>query len=555
VLRVHQIPLPLRAGALLAILVLAMPHAMGQIAEPGDSMFMRPAKEGDPSDPLRVRPSRTSPRELAQSRSGAPPNYSYQSTGAGSTGFDATNARTKAKAGQKANAKAGGAARPKGAATARAPAILRPPPPPPNSAAARLPQFQERRGAPGGLTTVPTAATVPVTAASVFPLRRRIIVEDDPFAPTGIHVGAFNVRPAIELTGGYDTNPSRSPGGKPSWFGVVAPEVLVNSNWARHELTASLRGSYSAYQPASDLNRPSLDARVNGRIDVTRDTRLDFEGRFLVGTDRPGSPNIQANLERFPIFTTLGGTAGIGQRFNRLEVTAKALVDRTVYQPSTFVDGSTESNDDRNFNRYGGAVRAAYELTPGVKPYLEVSADRRVHDLALDRFGVHRDSEGGFVKGGSTFEISRILTGEAAVGWITRTYNDSSLPNISGLTFDASLVWLMSGLTTVKLAATTTVDETTIPGVAGIFSRDVSLQIDHAFRRWLIATLKLNAGFDEYVGSPRNDDRYAVSAGIIYKLTREMALRAEYRHEWRNSNVPRNDFVADVFLVGMRLQR
>jgi uncharacterized protein (PEP-CTERM system associated) len=113
----------------------------------------------------------------------------------------------------------------------------------------------------------------------------------------------------------------------------------------------------------------------------------------------------------------------------------------------------------------------------------------------------------------------------------------------------------MSGLTTVKLVATTTVDETTIPGVSGVFARDLTLQVDHAFRRWLIATLRFNIGFDEYKGSPREDDRYALSAGVIYKLTREMALRAEYRHEWRRSNVAGNDFVSDMVLVGVRLQR
>jgi hypothetical protein len=557
--RVRNLPLPLRAGALLAIILLAMPNALAQIVDTADSLFMRPLSEEDLRNPSRLQRPRTPQQKNDQRQIGTLPNYRYQpGTGAGTTGFDSINARAKAKAGQKANAKAGSKAAPKAAygTPPRPPVAAAPPPPSPNSAAALLPQYRDRRGSPNSSqTSVPTAATVPVTAGTIAPLRRRVLVEDDPFAPIGVRVGAFNVRPAIEFTGGYDTNPARTSGGKPSWFGVIAPELLVNSNWTRHELTATLRGSYSAYTPASELNRPSMDARVNGRVDVTDSTRLDFEGRFLLGTDRPGSPNIQANLERFPIFTNLGGTAGIGQRFNRFEVTAKALADRTVYQNSTFVDGSTESNDDRNFNRLGGAVRAAYELTPGVKPFIETAADSRVHDLAIDRFGLRRDSEGGYVKGGSTFEISRILTGDAAVGWVTRSYKDPSLRDINGFTFDASLVWLMSGLTTVKLAAATTADETTIPGVSGVFARDVTLQIDHAFRRWLIATLRFNVGFDEYVGSPRNDDRFALSAGIVYKLTREMAVRAEVRREWRNSNVAGNDFVSNVVLVGLRLQR
>src|SRR5262249_48023249 len=149
------------------------------------------------------------------------------------------------------------------------------------------------------------------------------------------------------------------------------------------------------------------DGRVNGRVDVSGTTRLNFESRFLVGTDNPGSPNIQANLARLPIFTTIGGTAGITQRFNRVEVTAKADVDRTVYQESHFTDGETASNDDRNYLRYGATLRTAYELTPGAKPFVEIAGDSRVHDVSIDVTGVNRDSQGLAAKAGTTFEYSQ----------------------------------------------------------------------------------------------------------------------------------------------------
>ena len=363
------------------------------------------------------------------------------------------------------------------------------------------------------------------------------------------------LRPAAETTVGYDSNPARSATGKSSWFAVVAPELLVNSNWSRHELAANIRGSYTDYESASSLNRPSLDARVNGRVDVTPLTRLDLETRLIVGTDNPGSPNIQAGLAKLPIYTTVGGTAGLGQRFNRVEVALKGGADRTTYQSSTFTDGTTASNADRNFDRYFGALRASYELTPGVKPFIETGVDRRVHDLAIDRSGVRRDSDGRYVKGGTTFELERTLTGDVALGYVERTYEDPTLPKISGLTFDASLTWLASALTTVKLTARTTVDETILLGVAGAFTREIALEVDHAFRRWLIATLKVSGASIDYVGSPREDERYATSAFVTYKLTREVWLKGEYRHEWRHSNVAGNDYQADVVLVGARLQR
>ena len=88
-----------------------------------------------------------------------------------------------------------------------------------------------------------------------------------------------------------------------------------------------------------------------------------------------------------------------------------------------------------------------------------------------------------------------------------------------------------------------------------MFTREVALQVDHAFRRWLNVTLKLARATDDYVGSPREDERYAVSALLTYKLTREMWLKTEYRHEWLRSSEPGHNYAADVVLFGLRLQR
>ena len=156
------------------------------------------------------------------------------------------------------------------------------------------------------------------------------------------------------------------------------------------------------------------------------------ETRLLLSTDNPGSPNVQAGLARYPIYTTFGGTFGIDQNFNRLEVAAGGTVDRTVYQNSTLTDGSLSSNDDRNFNQYGGVGRVSYELTPAVKPFVEVEGDTRVHDLQFDRSGYERDSNGGYAKVGTSFEFTRLLTGEVSIGYAARNYVDPRLEPARG---------------------------------------------------------------------------------------------------------------------------
>src|SRR5207247_4843340 len=133
------------------------------------------------------------------------------------------------------------------------------------------------------------------TIATTPPYRRQPI-EERPFDPLGIQVGAFNFKPALDYTRGYDNNAPRNsaPPAASSWFNIYSPELLMNSNWERHELTASLRGSYTTYDTIHSLDRPTVDSRVNARIDVKKLTRIDLEGRYLLFTDYPGSPNIQA---------------------------------------------------------------------------------------------------------------------------------------------------------------------------------------------------------------------------------------------------------------------
>jgi hypothetical protein len=560
-LRLSLLPLALRAGAL-AVLAAALPAAFVAGAVTGaqaesNAALLRPQLDGDPRN-ARFQRQNANKGAKKDGRAELTSISTFQpASGAGTTGFDSSGKRKKAKGKDKAGKDKAGE-KGKAAETGKA---------------AQLPSPPSRYGSPDANPFTPTRLAVPRPASGVArkgaspyyvaadplpdaPLqRRRVVPEETPFDPIGVQVGAFNFKPAIEITGGYDNNPARTATATPSWYSVVAPELKFNSNWARHAFTGDLRGSYSSYEQDSSQNRPNVDSKLNGRVDVTRDTRIDLETKFLVGTDNPGSPNIQAGLAKLPIFTTWGGTAGLGHRFNRVDVSLKGGAERTVYQQSVFTDGSTSSNEDRDYNRYSTQLRGSYEATPGVKPFVEVGADQRVHDLNVDSSGFQRNSTGGFVKAGSTFEFSRIFTGDIAVGWLERHYQDPTLQKIAGLTIDGSLTWVASALTTAKLTAVTRADESTVPGVSGVFTREVTLQVDHAFRRWLIATGKFVYGNDNYIGSDRDDNRYSASAAIIYKLTRDLWLKSEYRHDWLRSSVSGSNYDADVILFTLRAQR
>jgi hypothetical protein len=92
-------------------------------------------------------------------------------------------------------------------------------------------------------------------------------------------------------------------------------------------------------------------------------------------------------------------------------------------------------------------------------------------------------------------------------------------------------------------------------GVSGVFTLELGIEVDHAFRTWLDATLKFSGDRDDYVGSARQDDRYAASVALTYKPSREWQLKGELRREWLSSNLPGNNYQAYAAMLGVRLQR
>jgi hypothetical protein len=403
---------------------------------------------------------------------------------------------------------------------------------------------------PGG----PPPSELPLGTAALRPLP---IAAGDPYAPLGLRAGSFFLYPAIELSTGYDTNPGHVPGGAASPFFVVAPELQVRSDWDRHSLTANIVGTYTDYTNnafSPSLNRPYLNGAVDGRIDVLRNTQVLLEGRVLVSTDNPGSPNLVAGLAKLPIFTTYGTTLGLAQEFNRFQITVKGTFDRSVYDNSLLTDGESFSNADRDFNQYGGSARFGYELSPGFKPFVEIDADGRIHDEQFDRNGLQRDSTGFSGKAGADIDLFGSLTGEMAFGYLQQTYKDP-LPNIGGVIADGALIWQATPLTTAKLTAVSTINESVVAGTSGSFSRDIGLQVDHSFLWWLIGTAQAGYGRDQYVGLGRTDNRYFISSSLTYKLNREVQLKGTLRQDWLTSNVSGVAYAATSFLAGVRLQR
>ena len=191
---------------------------------------------------------------------------------------------------------------------------------------------------------------------------------------------------------------------------------------------------------------------------------------------------------------------------------------------------------------------------PGLKPFGEIEGDSRVHDLALDRNGFARDSNGGYAKAGTSFEFTRLLTGEISIGYAARNYVDPRLERLQGMLVTSSLVWTVTPLTTAKFYSDTQIAETTLPGTSGVLVHTYTVEVDHDFRRWLTAIGKFTYGTLDYQGLGRNDKTYTLEGDLIYKLTRNLWVKGTLRRDILDSNVVGASSASTVVMLGVRLQ-
>ena len=391
-----------------------------------------------------------------------------------------------------------------------------------------------------------------------IPRKKRPVLEETPYAPIGVNVGSLRLKPFVEVSGGYDTNPNRtansnSPKGSTLIRGDAG--LVAQSDWSRHSLSADIKAGYSRYTSTPEADRPDGAGTVNLRLDATRDTTLNFDLRGALATQRPGTPGLPTSLNGRPLVATYGASAGVAQKFGRLEASVTGLADRTSYQDGRLNNGGTVPLSGNSYNAYGLRGRLGYELTPGVIPFVEITADTRVRDVAIDSAGFARNSTGLIAKAGSSFELSRTLTGQVSAGYAQRKYEDARLQSLSGPAIDAALVWTATPLTTVTLRGTTDFFETTLANASGVISRRGQIDVSHALLRNLTIGATASLTNNRYRGANISENFYVAGLKAEYSLTRSIVVKGSYTHERLKSSVPGADYTANVFLVGLRLQR
>ncbi len=400
--------------------------------------------------------------------------------------------------------------------------------------------FALRPGIPAvdAATTTASIAPAPATQQDV-----------DPYEALGIRAGGFILYPTLTISGGYTTNAAASAGAGGSTFGTIEPELLIQSDWDRHEFTLTAKGSYEKFFDGTTADKPSGSVEATGRVDLANEWTVDLAAGASTELD-----DIPTGADTAPTVTGLTSSAALNGNFGRVKFTVEGTTDRSVYGDASLA-GVPVDQGDRTNTVFGGRLRVGYDATATLSPFIEGEIDRRAYDRQFDATPLQRSSTGTAFRAGVTFDHGPLLTGEIALGTRQEDFDDAALSSIQAFTVDGNLVWMPTELATITFDTSTTVNPNTDPASSGSVVHDGSVEVAYAWRDNLTFAGTASVSNEQFQGTGENDYTYDAGVSATWKINRALQLTAGYTHEWYVSSDPSTNYESDTVKVGLKAQR
>jgi len=379
--------------------------------------------------------------------------------------------------------------------------------------------------------------------------------DDDPFAPVGIPMGTFTLRPSIEEGITATSNADSSVGGKSAVLSETTLRLNATSNWALHSATIDAYGTFRKSVSGDEVSE------TRGRIDGTLNLDLDNDWRAIAklgyeaGPESASSPVVIQNTTDQPLHQIIDGSLGVEKDVGKARFGLTGTVERDLYGDADLDDGTTLSQKDRNATLYTATLRGGYEISPALTPFLETEIGRRVYDEKEDSLGYRRSANRLGIRAGTELDLGEKLNGEVSAGWIREALEDDRLPAVSGASVNADLKWSPERGTTIGLTGNTTVEGTTTTGESGSILYSGTLSLERRIRDDLTANAALGAGWRRYYGVDGHDRILSAEAGLTWWLNRYAGITTRARYEKQTSSLPDRDYDAASVFLGLKVQR
>ncbi len=378
----------------------------------------------------------------------------------------------------------------------------------------------------------------------------RRAVDESPYAPLGIRTGTFTWLPSIET--GVNTTIEN---GESTVASQTTLRVNGSSDWSRHAL--SLGGFLRYETPFSGESADEIE--FGGDLAAGMDFAGGFRGTFSGSINRQREDatapvDFTGTVDR-PYRTLANAGIGLEKTLGKLEAGARVSLERADYEDGTLSTGGTFSQEDRNNTLVTAALRAGYEISPALTPFVEAEVGRRIYDLDADRNGYARNAQRLGLRAGLAFDLSEKLNGEVSAGWLRESFEDDRLDAVSGLRLDSTVNWSPARGTLVSLDVGTEIEGTTTPGSSGSLLYNADISFSREIMANVIAEGRLGAAYRDFSGSDSHEYIMRAEAGGTWWMNRHLGLtaRASYERTWASGAARDTDTA--TFFAGIRAQR
>jgi hypothetical protein len=350
----------------------------------------------------------------------------------------------------------------------------------------------------------------------------------------GYKLGSFTVYPEVQAGLFYDSNIyGTRTGAVADKVGSISPRIAIKSNWDRNALYAEAGTDLTGYLTKGRENTADWYTLVEGRVDVSHNTRILLGVSALMEHEDRASPDAVEGLTPTPYWEQ-NGYAGVVHRFGNFSVRTGAAVERITFGNVETAHGPI-NNHDRDRNRYTFGVSLRDDAQPGFRPFVEVLEDIRRYDHSPDDFGYLRNSDGYRASIGALFRFSPALSGEASVGVMGRNYADPRFKTITTPAADANVRWQATDSTAAVVFLDRSIEETTLSGSSAYIYTVTGGRVEQVLRPDLTGFVRAAFARSEFQQSSRWDNEADMSVGVRYYLTSLLYIGADYRYTQRVS--------------------
>lgn len=378
--------------------------------------------------------------------------------------------------------------------------------------------------------------------------------QTDPFAPNGMHVGNFILRPSLDQGLRATNNGDNSSSGKSAIISETTLRLNLQSDWARHQAMLDAAGTFSKSLSGQHVSDPQGNIQGSLRLELSDLTMLNLDAGYDVRRESASDPNGIGGIgvRNRSLVHNYNVQATIERDLGQIFANVAARGTHTAYGNAQLDNGVSLSQSIRDNSYIGMALRGGFSLSAALRPFAEIEAGRRVYS---HNNGYDRDYTQLALRGGMLIDMGEKLYGEFALGYMQAKSGDDRLDNIGGLSAQAAINWSPQRGTDLRLGAQTYLETADVAGGNSSVLYLANLTITRMVRSDLSISATLDTTIRDNKDGSGTDYGLGIEAGATYWFNRFFGINGSFRHEFINSDVASRKYSANSIYLGVKMQR